>query len=305
VIAATESSPTLRFCAVFVDFENVYYTLANSTVPSADTPLDQAIELLANLRPHLRDAFGSTLAVGRAYGDFDRIGGAQGQLQLLGFNPRFMVATSRKNSSDILLSIDAIETLLTRPELDMFVIVGGDRDYLPIVLRMRELLKRVLVVGFHSTTSGDLRVVIGEDNFIPADSLLPRRAEPPAPEKSNGGLLPASPVAPVTPSGVGRAPYSPTTYSPSVDPNDEEVCMREFILASYRHGEEVWLGPFLRNLSEKLTHLDHRGRTELLSRLVARGAITISKLEGVQGPYSVVKINWNDPWVREVAPDPA
>ena len=301
--SADPPAPTApRFCAVFVDFENVYYTLLNQLAPGPESALDQAIELLSNLRRHLQDVFGYTMAVGRSYGDFDRIGGAQGQLQFLGFDPRFMIATAHKNSSDILLSIDAMEILLARPELDMFVIVGGDRDYLPIVLRMRERLKHVLVVGFPTATSGDLRVVVGEENFVRADSLLPHPAPAPAPAPQPAAPAPAA--VPAAPAPALHPRPSVAAEAPVLSAKDEEETMQELILTSYRHGEVVWLGPFLRTLNDKLPHLDNRGRKELLNRLVAREAIEIIRLDGVQGPYSAVRINWNDPWVQEVAPGP-
>jgi hypothetical protein len=33
-------------------------------------------------------------------------------------------------------------------------------------------MKRVVLVGFERVTSGDLRQIVGEENFIPVESLL-------------------------------------------------------------------------------------------------------------------------------------
>jgi uncharacterized LabA/DUF88 family protein len=282
-----------RYAAVLVDFENVYNTLAEEAETSGDDhlgdmqALDDAVEVLSALRDHLRSKYHSVMAIGRSYADFDRIGGdAQTQLQLLAFEPRFMLGANRKSSADILLSIDAVEMLHTRPELDMFVIVGGGRDYLPVVRRLREHLKRVLLVGFEKSTSGDLRQVVGEENFISAETLLPELtgSEPrPGPDGDRNG---------------------DDTDGPETDdpPHDEETLttvMEELLTAYYQYGgKTVWLTPFLRLLNDRFPYLDNRGRKRLVEDLQARNAIQIEKVDGDPYPYSVIEINWDDAWVQ-------
>jgi len=297
----------LRYCAVLVDFENIYYTLANgfegedSLDESAvdEQALDDAVEMLSNLRVRLREKYNSIMAIGRSYADFDRVGGdAQRQLQLLAFEPRFMIASRQSSSSDILLSIDAMEMLLTRPELDMFVIVGGDRDYLPVVRRIREHLKRVVLVGFKDSTSGDLRQVVGEENFIAAERLLPPEAVPES----------ANPEAEESETrgegdGDGNHGHGEPEYSRSLQADEEDLkqCMEELLNAYYQYGErKVWLTPFLRMLNDRFPYLDNRGRKRLVEDLQARHAIRIDKIEGDPYPYSVVEINWDDEWVQSM-----
>jgi hypothetical protein len=193
------------------------------------------------------------------------------------------LSTVHKNSSDLLLSIEAIELLHRRPEINVFVIVGGDRDYLPVVRRMRERLKKVLLVGFRGRTSGDLITAVGRDNYITDDDLSvddgptptePSRAEP----------------------GCGSAKLT--------DESQERLCMEEILMAGRRHSE-IWLGPFLANkLSSKLPSLDRDQRHLLIDRLHKRGAISIEKREGAERSYSVMLINWNDNWVQSVNRSP-
>jgi len=304
-----------RYCAVLVDFENIYNTLAQSTEaePTEEQAgdfdaLDDAVELLSALRGRVRERYNAVMAIGRSYADFDRIGGdAQSQLQLLAFEPRFMLGTEQKSSADILLSIDAIEMLLTRPELDMFIIVGGDRDYLPVVRRIREHMKRVLLVGFEKSTSGDLRQVVGEENFIDAETLIPEAATP-APAEGNGhGPETTSPALPAGGEETTAIDMEALSSGFSSDddagePSDEEtleVCMEELLGAYYQYGgKTVWLTPFLRMLNERFPYLDNRGRKRLVEDLQARKAIRIDKVEGDPYPYSVVEINWEDDWVQ-------
>ncbi len=307
-------SKKTRHAAVLVDFEHIYNNMAHATAAEPteeqagdfDT-LDDAVELLSALRGRLRERYSAVMAIGRSYADFDRIGGdAQSQLQLLAFEPRFMLGTEQKSSADILLSIDAIEMLLTRPELETFIIVGGNRTYLPVVRRIREHMKRVLLVGFEKSTSGDLLQVVGKENFIDAESLIPEHASP-APREGNG----QSPevVRPISPSGgeettaIDMEALASETTSDDLpgEPSDEEtleVCMEELLAAYYQYGgKTVWLTPFLRMLNERFPYLDNRGRKRLVEDLQARKAIRIEKVEGDPYPYSVVEINWESDWV--------
>jgi NYN domain-containing protein len=293
-----------RYGAVLVDFENIYYNLAPDPAKAEEQgpdmeALDDAVEILSYLRDRVRDHYHCVMSIGRSYGDFDRIGGdAQSQLQLLAFEPRFTLGDKKDSAAKILLAVDAMEMLYSRAELEMFVIVGGDRDYLPVVRRLREHMKRVILVGFERATSGDLRQIVGEENFIPVESLLRELGEPV--ETNNGHRAVYS-----TPEGQeaeeGGAP-------PRVDvgdtPSDEqhlEFCMSELLTAYYQFGgRTVWLTPFLRLLNERFPYLDNRGRKRLVEDLQARNAIRIEKVEGDPYPYSVVEINWEDPWVQRM-----
>lgn len=306
-------SKRMRYCAVLVDFENIYSTLAEPA-PQDDRmddtmvdeqALDDCVELLSNLRGHLRDKYNCVMAIGRSYADFDRLGGdAQSQLQLLAFEPRFMLAAKQKSSADILLSIDAMEMLLTRPELEMFAIVGGDLDYLPVVRRLREHLKRVVLVGFNKSTSGDLRQVVGEENFVSADILLPDGS--PASTEGNGRGRPERESErededyddDYDDRGNGGY-YSQESQDEPAKEEHLEECMAELLGAYYQYGgRTVWLTPFLRILNDRFPYLDNRGRKRLVEDLQSRGAISIDKVEGDPYPYSVVEINWENAWVK-------
>ena len=295
----------IRHGAVLVDFENMYDSLATESDKPEDQgtdieALDDAVEILSLLRDRLRDHYHCMMTIGRSYADFDRIGGdAQTQLQLLAFEPRFTMTARGGSSADVLLSIDAIEMLLTRPELDVFVIVGGDRDYLPVVRRIREHMKRVIVVGFGRATSGDLRQVVGEENFIAAEALLPGAGP------SNGAGRDARGEEEYEEDQRGEEPGTYASEPPPAElPRHEDVldvCMSELLTAYYQFGgRTVWLTPFLRILNDKFPYLDNRGRKRLVEDLQARQAIRIEKVEGDPYPYSVVEINWDDPWVQQL-----
>jgi len=59
----------------------------------------------------------------------------------------------RKNAADIKLAVDALELALEREFITTFVIGSGDSDFTPLVLKLRELNKRVIGVGVEGSTS--------------------------------------------------------------------------------------------------------------------------------------------------------
>jgi uncharacterized LabA/DUF88 family protein len=59
----------------------------------------------------------------------------------------------RKNTADIKLSVDAIELSYERDFVTTFVIGSGDSDFTPLVLKLRELNKRVIGIGVEGSTS--------------------------------------------------------------------------------------------------------------------------------------------------------
>ena len=59
----------------------------------------------------------------------------------------------RKNAADIKLAVDAMEMVFTRDFITTFVIASGDSDFTPVVLKLRELNRRVIGVGVEGSTS--------------------------------------------------------------------------------------------------------------------------------------------------------
>lgn len=59
----------------------------------------------------------------------------------------------RKNAADIKLAVDALELAFERDFLTTFVIASGDSDFTPLVLKLRELNRRVIGVGVEGSTS--------------------------------------------------------------------------------------------------------------------------------------------------------
>lgn len=59
----------------------------------------------------------------------------------------------KKNTADIKLAVDAVELAFQRDFITTFVIGSGDSDFTPLVLKLRELNRRVIGVGVEGSTS--------------------------------------------------------------------------------------------------------------------------------------------------------
>lgn len=99
----------------------------------------------------LEDNFGNVI-FRRAYADWAKrkFNSYERQLQDMGVE---MIHVSRrtrhskKNGADILLTADAVESLLLRPFISDFAVVSGDSDIGPLVTKLKAHGKTVIVVG--------------------------------------------------------------------------------------------------------------------------------------------------------------
>jgi uncharacterized LabA/DUF88 family protein len=130
--------------AIFVDYDNVYWTLMNNYQhnPDHDDPEK-------NLFEKLWAKYGvDNVRTFKAYADFDRIETELTSLQKKRVQIRHVYSKgkddkSKKNSSDIELCIDAIESTYKDEKISCYVIVTADSDMIPLLSRLMYKGKRV------------------------------------------------------------------------------------------------------------------------------------------------------------------
>ena len=127
----------IRNLAVFIDLENF-----------REEVLDIA-SLIARLKERGR------LIVKRAYADWGRYGRYKTQMLENSIELIELPFHSKrgKNSADIKLAVDALEIAITRDYIDTIVVISGDSDYTPLISKLREYNKYVLVIGSEANTS--------------------------------------------------------------------------------------------------------------------------------------------------------
>jgi uncharacterized protein (TIGR00288 family) len=127
-----------RNLAVFIDFENC-----------ARAKHFELSVLMTRLKERGR------LLIKRAYGDWGRF--ASDKKKLAKASVSLIELPSHggrgKNSADIALVVDALEAIMNRAHIDTLVVVSGDSDYTPLYTKVRELGKRVIVIGPKDGTS--------------------------------------------------------------------------------------------------------------------------------------------------------
>jgi hypothetical protein len=112
--------------------------------------------------------YGNT-SIRRAYADWSRpeFGRYQNSMAQNGITliqvTRF--GAQQKNAADILMAVDAMEVLITHPDVGTFLLVAGDGDYSPLVQRLREWGKRVVGVGTKASASSRLVAVCSEYKY--------------------------------------------------------------------------------------------------------------------------------------------
>ncbi len=147
--------------AVFIDLENLALGAGEDLPGQADPIPYKALELLC------RD-YGNT-SIRRAYADWSRPEFAKYQHNLAQNGITLIQVTrfgaQQKNAADILMAVDAMEVLITHPDVGTFLLVAGDGDYSPLVQRLREFGKWVVGVGTKASASSRLVAVCSEYKY--------------------------------------------------------------------------------------------------------------------------------------------
>jgi len=281
--------------AILIDFENVYYHFAHSRL-SSDV-CGAVVLWLRRLNSFISDELKESIISQDAYADFERIPeDVQSDLYLLGAETHFVLGTDHKNAADMKLCIDAMKILYTRPDIRSFVLVAGDRDYIPLIRHLRLHNKTVRVVGFTGAVAGDLLTTVGSENFLDGQRFFDAvpAPVPPAP------VTRAASAGPTPAPEPGKAPRHPTPADELIpEPSDNDRAALRILFRHFPGKPEIWLTPYLHRLRAELGNLAEFERRELITRLSTMGAISVEKRPGEPNPFSVLKVNWNHPLVRQ------
>lgn len=148
--------------AVLIDFDNI----AKGTVEDGLGDFDARV-----IMRRLKDK--GRILVARAYCDWDRWP-KRHRMALLEQGVTMVELTSHagsnKNRGDIALAVDAMEMAYTRDYIDAYVVVSGDSDFTPLVMRLKELNRRVIGIGTRRATSRLIANLC--DEFLFYDTLL-------------------------------------------------------------------------------------------------------------------------------------
>ena len=297
------------YAALFIDFENIFHYIRKRTVDS-ERAHDLVLELIQDLRKKLSADYDQICIVQYAYADFEQIEvNAQGQHFLLGVETRNVVGTEHKNAADMRLCIDVMETMYTREEIGTFVLMAGDRDYIPVLQHLRKHAKTVQVVAFKENISGDLLTLVGE-GYIDAFSCLGKVSQSELEvgqerlnqyfelraEASNEQAVQIAEAR-----ASGKIAHVAFEKAKRLNDKDSLIAL-EVMLHNFGDKPEVWFTPYLNKLRNALQHLAEYERKAIVTTLEMSGAIKVEKRRGEPHDYSVIVVNWDHPDVRENNP---
>jgi uncharacterized LabA/DUF88 family protein len=156
--------------AIFIDWENIYISTVSeyNSKPNVSAILEKSRE------------YGRIVSA-TAYADWTDgdFRDAPPTLYSNGISPRYISARyfpggksqkRRTNSIDVMLAVECSDFLHTHPQVDTYVLVTGDGDFIPLVTLLRSRGKKVVVLGVSEATSYHL--IESADDFISYASLL-------------------------------------------------------------------------------------------------------------------------------------
>ena len=281
--AAPETAEAGPQAAALIDYQNLHHYL-KGRIEGAGSTADLAGQLLRAVRDRLAGD-GVRLARGRAYADFggldDHTRHVQRSLYLHGVEPVYVPGTMHRNTTDLQLAVDAVETRERHPEIGTFVLMAGDRDYAPVVQSLVAAGRRVVVVGFKEHLSPHLLEHTEGGAFWDAGALLPEGAL--APEVEVGAAIQTSEFAEV--------------QDPAYEIDYDALEVVEKFFGQY---EEIYLTPLLRRLSDEIGEVDGHDPKSLVADLEECGAVRLERRRGMPYDYTVLLVNAEHPAVVEV-----
>ncbi len=163
--------------AIFLDLDNL-------VIGARDANLNFDIGLLIS---HIKERTGGRVVLRRAYsGNLRQDQKLMKELATAGFTMQSAVPLNNfgKNLIDMYLVVDTMDTLVDGQEYGIYVLVTGDRDFVPLIHALRRRGKHVIGVGLKHTTSESLMGLC--DEYIYYEEMLPA---PPLSEKEAEALL--------------------------------------------------------------------------------------------------------------------
>lgn len=153
--------------AVFLDLDNV-------VIGATEVNLTFDVNLLLD---HIKQVTQGRVVLRYAYGDWRQQEQIPRALAVAGFELQSTVRLGHmsKNLVDMQMVVDAMETLVDGHHFTTYVLITGDRDFVPLVSALRKRGKQVVGIGLRHTTSQSLVDLC--DLYIYYDDLVKSRQQ--------------------------------------------------------------------------------------------------------------------------------
>jgi hypothetical protein len=208
----------------------------------------------------------------------------------MGAEPRFVHGTTGSNAASIALTIQAAELLQGPLEIDTFLILAGDRWYVPLAHYLQRNGRNVIVAALE--TPADTEQVPSDlaEAFFNTRKLLEKAGR----HENNG-----QPLQDVMHESAGSAEED--AYRPSdVLPIDDSIARTAMEIIENHFGQyrEIYLTPLLRKMTELLE--EEEEPKSLINYLEECGAVWLEKRRGFPHNYTVLLVNEEHPDVADI-----
>ncbi|WP_300673374.1 NYN domain-containing protein [Desulfoluna sp.] len=155
----------LKNTALLIDFENLICGLSGNCNAESDEALFDPSLLLKLCEDQ------GKLTTALAYADWRHRDYNQHQFKLYqhGIELVHVLGKGQKNAVDLRLAVDAMEMIYERPQIDRYVIVSGDRDFIHLLKKLKLHNKEIVGVSPENCASEDLAELC--DRFVNYESL--------------------------------------------------------------------------------------------------------------------------------------
>lgn len=134
--------------AIFLDLDNI-------VIGAVEANLTFDINIILD---EIRSRTNGRVVLRRAYGDWRQREHLTKELASAGFELQSTVRLNNasKNLADMQMVVDSMGTLIDGQSFDVYVLITGDRDFVPLVQALRKRGKQVIGMGVRHTSSGSL-----------------------------------------------------------------------------------------------------------------------------------------------------
>lgn len=271
-----------------VDYSNVFGVISQRS--DNDQPDAVVLDLIKGLKRHLEDKWNlkpiRTLCFSSLPPNHVKGHRATGAWLSVGIEPRFTYASVSDEASAIDMAMEAVELGHEYGPDTAFVLLSGNRWFVPLVQRLQRKGHFVLMTSLERPNQSDHLPEDCRDALFHAEFLL-----------GGPGRKLSSPVQSSTGGDSELDLKKPLQTFPITD----DVVRRtlEIIDSYFGQYEEIYLTPLLRKLSEEFQDTGEDPKA-LVNDLEESGAVWLQKRRGFPHNYTVLMMNEDHPDVAEL-----
>lgn len=287
------SSDNHQNAVILVDYANVQ-RVASDLIGDSHQPDGIVLRLIDELKKYVSHQLGlravrtisfATIPPGQMRGHE-----VTGALLSSGIESRLTYTGAGAQASAIDLTLEASQIYHSSPDIDVFVILSGDRWYVPLAQFLQRRGRSVLVGTLEIPTAAEQVPTDVTECYFNARKLLQKAGR----LESNG--LPIS----MSDEEYGDEETIETRRPESTVAVEDTIARQalEIIETYFGQYKEVYLTPLLRKLTELLEHEDEP--KTVINYLEECGAVWLEKRRGFPHNYTVLLVNSEHPDVAEI-----